>query len=53
MHVCVDEVGDNTDGERVTACRACRFIGVPGAAGVRFDASITAEVAWFARVRQD
>ena len=24
-----------------------------GAASVRFDASITTEVAWFARVRQD
>ena len=48
-----DEVGDYyTDGERGTACRTCRFVGIPGAASVRFDASITTEVAWFTQVRQ-
>jgi hypothetical protein len=50
--VCVNEVGDCTDGERGTACRACHFVGIIGAASVGFDASITTEVAWFASVRQ-
>lgn len=47
----VKEVGGFTEGERGTACRACRFVGIIGAASVRFDASITAEVAWFTGVR--
>jgi hypothetical protein len=47
------EVGDyHTDGERGTACRACRFVDITGAASVRFDASITTEVAWFTGIRQ-
>jgi hypothetical protein len=39
-----------TDGERGTACRACRFVGIAGSASVRFDASITTEVAWFTQI---
>lgn len=33
------------DGERGTAYRACRSVGIAGAASVRFDASITTDVA--------
>jgi len=45
--MCVNEVGGYTDGarERGTACRACHFVGITGAASVRFDASFTTEVA--------
>jgi hypothetical protein len=50
--VCVNEVSEFTEGERGTACRACRIVGIIGTAGVRFDARITTEVAWFTGVRQ-
>lgn len=33
------------DGKRSTACRACRFVRIPGGASVRFDAGVTTEVA--------
>jgi hypothetical protein len=52
--MCVNEVGDYTERERGAACRACRFVGIAGAASVRFDASITTEVAYsrgFVRIK--
>ena len=45
--------GWRTDGERGTACGACRLVGIIGGPGVRFDTGITDEVAWFAGTRQD
>lgn len=39
--------GYSTDGERGAACGARRLVGIIGAASVRFDTGVTAEVAWF------
>ena len=40
----VNEVGDYTGGEWGTAFRACRFVGITGAASILIDAIITTEV---------
>ena len=39
--VCANEIGDYTDREWGTACWACRFVGITGAASQRFHTSIT------------
>ena len=45
--------GATTDGERGTACGACRLVRVTGTASVSLDASVTTEVALFTGTRQD